>query len=344
MGASGPDAPLLFDLTGRGEIALGGKDRVAFLQGLVTNDVKALRPGQGAPAALLSAKGKLVAVMAVLCREDELILDTEPELAAPLEALLKKYLFFQEVTIENRTEQRGVLHLMGNEEGTGDSLRRVIGLDPPSVPFGHVDALLGPLPSSSFEEGSSLGLPACIVLEARGGPHGFDIRIDRPARSAALSLFEASGLVPSPLSLLESARIEAGIPRWGAELTADVLPDEAGLPALGWVSYTKGCYIGQEVVARIRTYGHVNRHLVGLLFDGPVPPAAGDEIRAEGTRTGRVTSATLSPRLGRAVGLGYVRREHAAPGAPLSVLTREGERSASATLLAQPSGAGRPSR
>ncbi len=132
---------------------------------------------------------------------------------------------------------------------------------------------------------------------------------------------------------LETLRIEAGIPRWGFELTEAVLPDEAGLRERGFISDVKGCYIGQETVARIKTYGHVNRNLVRLLLEGEAPPS-GSEILFEGEKAGAVTSAARAAGSGPATALGYVRRERAAPGTRLLVRTREGDRLA--TVSAPP--------
>jgi folate-binding protein YgfZ len=314
MIASPFDAPLLFDLTGRGEIALTGKDRVPFLHGLVTNDVKKLRPGDGCAAAFLGPKGKLLAELVVLAAPDELVVDCPAELGAALEQLFRKYLVFGDVSIEDRTATTGVLHVEGS--GAEEVLRNGTGLAPPVEPHSSV---------------STHGMRA--VRESRGGFPGLDFRVPRTSADSVRSRLLGAGAVPSSLSVLESARIEAGIPRWGAELTEGVLPDEAGLPARGWVSYTKGCYIGQETVARIRTYGHVNRNLVGLVVDGASAPAPGAGIRAGEARVGAVTSATLSERLGKAVALGYVKRESAAPGTSLTVDTSGGPQPAVVTVL-----------
>ncbi len=306
--------PLLFDLTGRAEIAVTGRDRVDFLQGLLTNDVKRLRPGEGCAAAFLTPKGRLLADLAVLCASEELIVDAEPSLARTLDALLRKYVFFQQVAIENRTGVTGVLHLEGT--GAEETLRKVTGQEAPPEPHSAVAVSGGR-----------------AVRESRGGFEGFDLRAAPAALAAFHASLVASGAVAAEAGVLEAARIEAGIPRWGAELTEEVLPDEADLPARGYVSYTKGCYVGQEIVARIRTYGHVNRRLVGLhLAPGDVPPA-GAEIRKGLQKIGSVTSAVLSVRLGRAVALGYVHRDHAAPGTQVTVLLPAGPASAVVSAL-----------
>jgi folate-binding protein YgfZ len=294
------ESPLLFDLTGRAEIAVTGRDRGEFLHGLLTNDVKKLRPGDGCAAALLTPKGKMRADLVVLCREEELVLDAEAALSRPLDAMLRGYVFFQQVTVENRTDVTGVLHVEGT--GAGEILRKVIGQGSPVEPHGNVNV------------GGTL-----VVRESRGGFEGFDLRVARGDIGSLRASLLSAGAVPADPSLLESARIEAGIPRWGAELTEAVLPDEAGLTTRGWVSYTKGCYIGQETVARIRTYGHVNRSLVGLLLPDGEAPAPGTDVLFGAQKAGEVTSAVRSARLSRVVALAYVHRDHAEPATSLSV-------------------------
>jgi folate-binding protein YgfZ len=173
-------------------------------------------------------------------------------------------------------------------------------------------------------EAQRSGAPAVrVVREDRSGSMGFDLRVSRAFLPTLLSVFKARGLSLSPLSILEAARIEAGIPRWGFELDQTVLPDEAGFAARGAISYTKGCYIGQETVARIKTYGHVNRNLARIAVEGAAPPS-GSEILFEGEMTGSVTSSAETGE-GRSIALGYVKRERAAPGTKLTVRTPSGE-------------------
>lgn len=308
------EKPLLFDLTGRSAIAVRDRDRAEFLHGLLTNDVKQLRTGDGCAAALLTPKGKMRADLVVLCRDEELVLDAEAGLAPPLVAMLRSYVFFQQVSIENRTDVTGVLHVEGM--GAGEILGMVIGQDGPDEPHS-----------------SLLAAGACVVRESRGGFEGFDLRVARgdlgPLRA---SLVEA-GAAPAEPAILEAARIEAGIPRWGAELTEEALPDEAGLTSRGWVSYTKGCYVGQETVARIRTYGHVKRRLVGLLLPLASVPPPGTEVLHEGRKVGVVTSAVPSLRFSKTVALAYVHRDHVEPGTPLSVSSPGGPAEAVVTSL-----------
>jgi folate-binding protein YgfZ len=326
-------SPLLFDLTGRGAVVLTGKDRASFLHGLVTNDVKGLTPGTGCAAAFLTPKGKLLADCVVLCEEHRLEIDCEPELAKKIEDLLRKYLVFNEVEIGNETEQTAVFHLAGEAAGDGrdeeDFLRRVPGL-------GAAEAV----PQSPHEHASA-GAAIRLIRENRTGAPGYDVRCPSSLSEGIRKAFLSAGARLASHADLESLRIEAGIPRWGFELTEAVLPDEAGLRERGFISDSKGCYIGQETVARIKTYGHVNRNLVRLLLEGE-PPAPGSEIFFEEETAGAVTSAARSAGSGPATALGYVRRERAAPGTRLLVRTREGDRPA--TVSAVHSFAGRPSR
>jgi len=330
--------PLLFDLTGRGAVVLAGKDRASFLHGLVTNDIKKLTPGDGCAAAFLTPKGKLLADCVVLCQEDRLEIDCEPELVGKIEELLRKYLVFNEVEISNETEQTAVIHLRHSAAGNAveEFLRKVIrlgfGAALPGAPHAHVMTRISfeenssppdALPSAGDEAGASVRL----VHENRTGAPGYDIRCPLSLSDGIRAALLLAGARQASHADMESLRIEAGIPRWGFELTEAVLPDEAGLRERGFISETKGCYVGQETVARIKTYGHVNRTLVRLLLEGEAPPS-GSEIFFEDEKAGAVTSATRAPDSGQATALGYVRRERAAPGTRLLVRTKEGDRPA----------------
>ncbi len=364
-------APLFFDVTGRGAVILTGKERASFLHGLVTNDIKKLTPGTGCAAAFLTPKGKLLADCVVLCEEDRLEIDCEPELAKKIEDLLRKYLVFNEVEVGNLTSETAVFHLQHSAAGDAveEFLRKVIRLGPaaalPDTPHGHVTARIPFEESASsavpaheppealtasfhasllFEEepatpdapqstGHDTGIPIRLVRENRTGVPGYDVRCLSSHSEEIRKAFLVAGARQASDADMESLRIQAGIPRWGFELTEAVLPDEAGLRERGFVSDTKGCYIGQETVARIKTYGHVNRSLVRLLLDGEAP-SAGSEIFFEGEKVGAVTSASRAAGFRSATALGYVKRERTAPGTRFLVRTREGDRSATVSSLA----------
>jgi tRNA-modifying protein YgfZ len=330
-------APLLFDLASRGSIVLTGKDRATFLHGLVTNDIKKLTPGTGCAAAFLTPKGKLLADCVVLCEEERLEVDCEPELAQKIEDLLRKYLVFNEVEIANETAKRAVFHLAG--EGAGDDvedlLRKGMGRgageplpqSPHSqlairFPFEEKSPSLDASKAAGDEAGGAEGTIR-IVRENRAGIPGWDLRLPSSLSKKISSSLLLSGAQFFSLDRLDALRIAAGIPRWGFELTEAVLPDEAGMRERGFISENKGCYIGQETVARIKTYGHVNRRLVLLSVSGGLPVRE-NEIFFEGEKTGGVTSVSSAPPAD-ALALGFVKRVHAAPDARFSVRTPEGD-------------------
>lgn len=297
------------DLTGRGTLLVAGADCAELLHGLVTNEVKRLAPGEGAHAALLTPKGKMRAELAVLrTAEAELVLDCEPSLAGPLAAILAGYVPFSRSTLEDRTASTGVVHV----EGPGAAgVLSAAGLDvPPGTPFAHVAT-------------AAADVPVLVVRVTRAGEEGFDLRSARDAAGRVLDVLAAHGALPVDRAVLEAGRIEAGIPRWGAELDESVLPNEAWLERTA-ISYAKGCYLGQETVARLKTYGHVNRHLVALLLPTGCAAAPGDAVRAGGETVGKVTSSVDSPRRGRRVALAFVKREHETPGTTLLVETPSG--------------------
>ncbi len=297
------------DLTGRGWMAVTGPDAAELLHGLLTNDVKGLRPGSGCHAALLTPKGKMRAEVAVLRTNAEILLDCEPSLAAPLLAILSGYVPFSRSTLEDRASGTGVVHVEGP---TAPGVLEAAGLaEPAAGPFSH-------------HEADVEGVSVRVVRLSRAGESGFDLLARREDAPRVAALLARHGARPVRPDVLEAGRIEGGLPRWGAELDEDVLPNEAWLERTA-ISYTKGCYLGQETVARLKTYGHVNRHLVALLLPAGSGVGPGDAVRAGDEKVGTVTSAADSPLHGRRVALGFVKREHEAPGTRLSVGTASGE-------------------
>jgi folate-binding protein YgfZ len=302
------DGAAVVTLPGRGALSVCGPDAAELLHGLLTNDVKGLRPGEGCHAALLTPKGRMRADLVVLrTAPGELLLDCEPSLGAPLAAILAGYVPFSRSTLADRTAECAVVHV----EGPGaPALLEAAGLPVPASPFAHAAA-------------AAAGIALRVARVSRAGGAGFDFLV-RPESAGALAAFLADrGATPVEPVDLERARIEAGIPRWGAELDETVLPNEAWLERTA-ISYTKGCYLGQETVARLKTYGHVNRHLVALLLAPESTVAPGAAVRSGDEVVGRVTSAVASERRGGGIALAYVKREHEAPGTRLDVETAGG--------------------
>jgi folate-binding protein YgfZ len=301
------------DLSFRSRLCLIGADRVRFLHGQVTNDVKALSPGEGCYTALVTAKGRMESDLNIYNLAEELLLDFEPGLGEFVSERLQKFIVADEVEVVNVAPLYGLLSVQGPAAAAAiGSLSWFESL--PTNPFcfaRHVDPHLGEL---------------YVANQARLGTSGFDLFVPQPAiGTLAEELLEAIRAVGGRAcgwDAFETARIEAGIPRFGVDMDETNLPQEAGIEARA-VSYTKGCYIGQEVLNRLHTLGHVNKELRGLRLPAKMKalPAKGDKLFYEGKEVGYITSATALPTLKSTVALGYVRREANQVGTELVVRT-----------------------
>ena len=274
----------LVDRSERAKLLIGGSEAAEFLQGQVTNDVEALAPGQGCYAALLTHKGKLRADLRVLRLEDELWLDAEPMARTVVVHTVQTYSLGRDVSWDDVSERRAILSLLG----------------PASR-----EALDEPLPEAehAFVEGEH-GLYVATDL-------GVDVICDAADGDAVRT---ALGVEEVSEEAAECLRIESGRPRLGLDMDADTIPEEAGLNERA-VSFTKGCYVGQETVARLHYKGRSNRHLRGLRLSAPA--RSGDAILLGERPVGAVGSASVSPALGP-IALALVRRE-AAPGENVTV-------------------------
>jgi folate-binding protein YgfZ len=286
------DGLALWDRSHRATLRVTGPDRTSWLQGMITNDVAKLRGGQSCPAAVVTSKGRMVAEVRVHVREDELWMETSAERAAPLLAHLRRFIIMEDCTVEDGTSDHALLSVLGPR--AEQVLRNA----------------LGPLPSLSAHRDALVpGLGETQLMIARSDEFGveqFDFWVP-PTRAQGLwHALREGGAEPIGADAIEILRIEAGRPRFGAELDEDTLPLEAGLK--DEIAYDKGCYIGQEIIARVTFRGHVNRELRGLLLDGAAPPTPAALTR-EGEPVGDLRSATFSRWLGRAIGLAYVKRD-----------------------------------
>ena len=285
----------LLDRSERGKLAVSGGEAREYLQGQVTNDVEALAPGQGCYAAFLTHKGKMLGDLRILDAGDELLLDCERVALQELFNLLRRTTVGRDAELHKRTLQRGLLSLIG------PSARSVAGAR---------DAGLGEA------EHDHVAARVCehdvrLIATDAGGVDVLCLGEDTDAVAAAL---EARGAVRVPEAAAEVIRVERGRPRYGAELDDTVIPQEAGLNARA-VSFTKGCYVGQETVARLHYRGKPNRHLRGLRLSAPA--LAGTEVRAGEKVVGRLATVADSPVHGP-IALALVRRE-AAPGDTVAV-------------------------
>jgi glycine cleavage system T protein len=312
----------LADRSYRGKLKFTGKDRIVFLQGQLTNDVKQLTEGQGLYAALLTIKGKMVADLELLQEDDAILMDLEPSLTDKIRTQLSRYILRADVKIEDVTDKTAHLTLQG--PAAADLLVKVSGESLPS------------LSERSVIRRNLKGHTVTIVKTAYTGEDGYDIILPAAAASDVWSLFmqtgQGVGIRPVGFEALESLRIEAGVPRYGIDMDEDVFPVEAGLEEKA-ISYTKGCYTGQEPISRIRHRGQVNRHLIGFIVENPLLPQKGDKVMKDGQEMGYITSGVVSPTLEKTVALGYLRREFADAGQSVTILRGETPIPASVTAL-----------
>jgi tRNA-modifying protein YgfZ len=290
----------------QGLLIVGGAEAAEYLQGQLTNDVEAIEPGAGAYAALLDRKGHMQADMRVLRPgEPELWLAIEPEGLAAASRHLQMYKIGREVEVTDAGSKHALLTLIG----------------PRAVEI----AGSAPLPENACDA-VTVGGAGCLAV---GTAAGVDLFVPAAERDRARGALLAAGAVAVSPEAAEILRIEAGRPRFGAEMGTETMPAEAGIVERA-VSFTKGCYIGQETVARLHYKGRPNRHLRGLRFSAPAEPGAA--VRLGEKEVGTVGSAAVSPAFG-AVGLAILRRE-AEPGATVAV----GEDGVTAEVVALPFG------
>jgi folate-binding protein YgfZ len=277
----------LLDRSERGKLALTGPEAMAFLHGQVTNDVEGLQPGEGCYAAFLSHKGKMQGDLRVLNTGDELWLDTERETLQPLFTMINRYKLGSDLELHKRTLQQGLLSLIGPDA------RTIAGAED--------------LPEREYcnAAGEVDGIPLLLVAT----DVGVDLVCDAERTEDLAEALRARGARDVSDDAAEALRVERGRPRFGLDMDESTIPQEAGLNERA-VSFTKGCYIGQETVARLHYRGKPNRHLRGLRLSGPAEPGA--ELRLGEKVVGRVGTVAAE----RA--LAIVRRE-AQPGATLAV-------------------------
>jgi folate-binding protein YgfZ len=304
-------AAAVLDLSFRGRLCLVGADAQKFLNGQVTNNVKDLKAGAGCYAALVSAKGKMESDLNIYRLENEMLLDFEPGLAARVTQRLEKFIIAEDAQVIDVAPDYGLLSVQGPEAA--------------ALLAGWAPGLAVPREAMAVAKTAG-GVPGEIYVthQARAGLPGFDLFVPAAAMRETAGGLQALGARWGGWEALETARVEAGVPRFGADMDETNLAPEA-VEARA-ISYSKGCYIGQEVIARIRTYGQVAKALRGLRLGGEVKelPAKGAKIFSGEKDAGYVTSAVRSPRMGGVIALSYVRREANQLGAALLVETPGG--------------------
>lgn len=290
-----------FDATGRGNIRMLGEDRKRLLHAMSTNHIEQLEPGQGCYAFFLNAQGRILADVNVLARPDFLLLDTEPELAQVIYRHLDGYIIADDVTLEDRTAETAVIAIGGPK---ASEVLEKLGAPLPAEPYACAD----------WENGLIARIDLC-------GTGGFLILFPASAKADLQDRLAGLGVPEATAAEARTVRIEQGKARYGEEITDKYLVQETG--QIQAMHFTKGCYLGQEIVERVRSRGQVHRHLKALAIDSDTPPSPGAKLTAtaeqEGADAGEIVSAAWSPAMGKTVAMAYLRTPFADPGAALLV-------------------------
>ena len=294
----------------RRQIAVAGKDRASYLQGLLTNDIQALEAGTGCYAAWLTPQGRMITDLHVLESGDMIVLDLPSDQAAATLERLDQFLFGEDVQLAPLDEQVRPLWIHGPSAAV--SLEGTIqGLESPSA-----------WPDYRIARGTFGSVPVVVVRIDQLGVPGFCVYVPVDSEQSLRDALIATGAIEVSQPAIDALRIEAGYPLFGVDMTDDTIPLEAGIEGRA-ISLTKGCYVGQEVIIRVlhRGHGRVARKLVGLRLDAPAP--SGSRVLSGEREIGFVTSSAQSPSAG-AVALGYVHRDFVEAGTAVQVRTDEG--------------------
>jgi folate-binding protein YgfZ len=295
------------DRCDRGLLQLTGPDRLSFLQGMLSNDLREIKPGEGQYATVLTQQGKVLGDVRILQSENSFYLDLWEVIKDKIVEHLNRYLVADEVEIADRSEGYGILSVQGPQAKS--LLQKLAGqTELPGRPAQHAMVDVD-------------GAQICVVCDSHTGEVGFDLIIPTSALQNVAQKATALGKELSAawvgLEAQEILRIEAGIPRYGVDFTEENLLLEVGLDNA--VSFTKGCYLGQEVIERIRSRGHVNKKLLGLLLEGDQAAQPGDLITVADREVGNITSSIYAPSLKRPIALGYIHRDFWTVGTSVSV-------------------------
>jgi folate-binding protein YgfZ len=313
----------LIDLSSRARFLVSGTEAVQFLNGLITNDMKTLAVNQWMAAAFPNVQGRLIASVRVMHLKDEatgrnvcptFLLDTE---AATHQAVLKnieRFTLAGDFRVTDVTGQTALISVQGR--AAVEVVRSVLGDTAAAIEPNRVD----------------MTNEITVIRATHTAAEGFDLIVSADQASKLWDALQSAGARPVGYEALETLRIEAGLPRYGVDMDETNVLTETGLDDA--VSYTKGCYVGQEIIARIKYRGHVAKKLVGLLFEEAVTTRAGETIKSmDGKEIGRITSATYSPQLRRTIALGYLKFDYLTPGTAVKVITVDEEIPAHVTAL-----------
>lgn len=285
------------DLESRGRLIARGRDRARFLHNVTSNEIKKMAPGSGCYAFLLTPQGRIQADIHLFCFDDHFLIDTEPDLRQKVPGLILKYKVADQVELEDVTDSTASIAVEGPN---AESVLTALGAAAPAADCAH----------------AAWGEDTVARVSLTGQP-GFRIYCARDRKAAIVERLAGAGVVAAAPEDAQIVRIENGKPRYGEDIIETSLPQET--QQMQAISFTKGCYLGQEIVERIRAQGRVNWKLAGIQIEGVEPLAPGTHVTAKGAEAGEVTSSVYSPRSGKVAAIARLRAMNADAGSMLEV-------------------------
>ncbi len=303
-------AVALLDTNFRTVFSLTGPDRARYLNAVLTSNVRDLQPGQGTVGLLLNAQGHILAELQTLACEDKILIIGHALVRDKTAEILEKFIIMDDATLTDETAHTGTIAIEGPLASA--IVHDLTGIDLTAMPpRGHAVV--------NLRSGSGAEISCRLLRSSVFGFTGAEFLVPRDTLSASWGVLAAAVANKGTAigyRALNALRLEAGIPWFSVDFGEQQIPHEAALENTH-ISFTKGCYTGQEIVERVRSRGHVNRRLTGVQFDGSETPPSGAALAVNGADAGHITSAAFSPRAGRAIGMAYLRREFAKPGTPI---------------------------
>ena len=308
----------LIDLSSRGRLLVSGSEAVQFLNGLITNDMKTLEQNCSMPAAFPNVQGRLIASVRVIRLSDEeagkkvcptFLIDTEAATSGTVLKTIERFTLAGDFRVNDISSQTVMLSLQG--ANAASAIDSVLGEAAVSAP--------NTVRQISWQQ-SGTQTDVTVIHASHTGASGFDLIVENDHAERLWNALQQAGAQPLGYDALEVLRVEAGIPRYGADMDDTNVVTETNLDDA--VSYTKGCYVGQEIIARIKYRGHVAKKLSGLICDQGSSPQSGNTILStEGKEIGRVTSTTHSPQLGQTIALGYLKYDYLTAGTAVNIVS-----------------------
>lgn len=300
----------LIDLSSRGRILVSGSEAVMFLNGLITNDIKSLAASSWMPAAFANVQGRLLAAVRIIHRSDGFLIDTEEATREAVMKLIERFTLAGDFKVTDMSGETSELSIQG--PAAREVMGRVFGE--------HADDLQ----RSGSQTLDFARASVTLIRATHTAEDGFDVFVNRDDAAEIRDVLKNAGAQSVNEDTFETLRIEAGIPHYGIDMDETNVVTETNLDDA--VSFTKGCYLGQEIIVRIKHRGHVAKKLAGVVIDSATSvPRDSKILSVDDKEIGRVTSSTFSPRLQRAIALGYVKYDYLAPATAVKIASADGE-------------------